>query len=167
MNKEENLLDERKVIRDGRAFGVNEVKADTYHIDKDYNLECYSKKKITRTGLLEVAILKSTKKLLPKFIFRWDEKADTLDIGILNVSYINKRSFNSGINGYTGHHPKRVGRNKVFKVFIKTPDRIIFNGLITSPLHREQELTIGIGLKSSAKGVWLDKNSNIKRVDLG
>lgn len=167
MNEEENLLDEGKVIRDGRAFGVNEVKADIYHIDKDYDLECHPGKKITKTGLLKVATLESRKKLLPKFIFRWDEKTDILKVYILNVPSVDEKNFNKGINGYAGHHSKRVSKNKVFKVFIKTPDRIIFNGLITSPLHREQELSTGIGLKSSTKGVWLDKNGNVKRVDLG
>ena len=159
-------MDKRKVIRDGRAFGVNEVKANIHYIDKNYNLECYSKNRITGTGLLEVAKLEPKKKLLPKFRFRWDEKADALDVNILNVSYVNEKSFNKGINGYAGHHTKRVSKDKIFEVFIKTPNGVIFNGLITSPLHRELELTTGISFKCSIKGVWMDKNGKVKRVDL-
>lgn len=160
-------MDERKVIRNGRAFGVNEVKANVYYIDRNYNLECYSKNRITKTGLLEVAVLKPKKKSLPEFRFRWDEKADALDVNILNVPNVDKKSFNKGMNGYTGHRTKRVSKDKIFKVFIKIPDGIIFDGLITSPLHRELELIEHIGFKASTKGVWMDKEGNIKRIDLG
>ena len=160
-------MDKKEVIRNGRAFGVNEVKVKKYYIDKDYNLECYSKNRITKTGLLEVAKLKPKKKLLPEFTFRWDEKADALDIDILNVLFVVEKKFKKGINGYAGHHSKKVSKNKIFKVFIKIPNRLIFNGLITSPLYREQEHTTSLGLKCSAKGIWIDKDGNVKRVDLG
>jgi hypothetical protein len=75
----------KKVIRNGRAFGVNKVKADIHCIDRNYNLECYSRNRITKTGLLEVSALKPQRKSLPEFRFRWDEKADTLDVDILTV----------------------------------------------------------------------------------
>jgi len=157
-------LDKRKVIPDGRAFGVNKVKAGVHYIDKNYTLECCSKNRITETGLLEVAKLKPKKKSLPEFKFRWDEKADTLDVDIYKNGKLCNELWDT--DGYNGHHTKRVSKDKIFEVFIKTPNGVIFDGQITSPLYRKLESTAGISFKNSSKGVWMDKNGNVKRVDL-
>lgn len=138
-------MDPKKVIRNGRAFGVNEVKADVYYIDKNYNLECYSRRRITPTGQLGVAALKPKTKSLLEFRFRWDEKADELDVDIYRDGKIHNELWD--IEGYRGHRTRRVSTtDKIFEAFIKTPKGKVFCGRIACPLHRELELTESIAL---------------------
>ena len=144
-------MDEKKVARNGRAFGVNRVEADTRYIDKNYRLRCYPENRITQTGLLEVAALKPKRKGLPEFVFRWDENADTLDVDIMGVPDDVRRSFRRGIHGYAGHHTKRVSKDKVFEVSIRTPEREIFCGSVITPLHRELELTASVGFRGDLR----------------
>ena len=132
-------MDPRKVIPDGRAFGVNEVKADIDYKSKDYDLECYS-------------ALKPKRESLPEFVFRWDEKAESLDVDILNVSENAKRKFRQEVEGYRGHHTRRIPDCKdrrVYETLIEMPlFGTVFRGRIVAPLHRKLELSSSIGFKA-------------------
>ncbi len=146
-------MDKEKVaIRDGKAFKTTEVNVKQDYIDAGYELFRYPKNEITPTGLLTVGELKPKDKTLPGFLFRWDEKAERLDVDIKNVSEDIKKDFKRGIRGYDGHHTKRVPdeKNRIFEVGIKIPKITVFEGKISFGLHRELEATVP--LKSSVSG---------------
>ena len=138
--------------RDGKAFKTNEVKVKQDYIDAKYELSHYPRNEITPTGLLTVGELKPKDNILPRFLFRWDEKGDNLDVDINNVSRDKKRKFEHGQGGYGGHHPKRIPdeKNKIFGVDIKIPDFQVFKGKISFGLHRE--LVGTLNLKPSITG---------------
>lgn len=150
-------MDPRKVIPDGRAFGVNEVKTDIDYKSKDYDLECYSGGEITKTGRLDIAALKPKRESLPEFVFRWDEKTESLDVDILNVSENAKRKFRQEVEGYRGHHTRRIPDCKdrrVYETLIEMPlFGTVFRGRIVAPLHRKLELSSSIGFKAHLESV--------------
>jgi len=78
-----------------RCFGLN-IQID-YLCDENYNLEPCQENEITPTGLLVVAKLEPRKKSLPGFWFRWDEKADALDVDIEGVTANIKDLFERGM----------------------------------------------------------------------
>lgn len=152
-------MDREKVaIRDGKVFKTNEVKVKQDYIDARYELFLYPKNVITPTGLLTVGELKPKYKSLPGFLFRWDEKAESLDVDIKNVSEEVEKEFKRGIRGYKGHHTKRVSdeKNRTFEVGIKIPRITVFEGKISFGLHRELEVTISSKSSVSASVEKID-----------
>lgn len=135
---------EKVTSRDGMAFKTNEVKVKQDYIDARYELFHYPRNEITPTGLLTVGELKPKDNTLPEFLFRWDEKAESLDVDINNISEEIKRKFKAGKEGYEGHHTKRVPdeKNRIFEVSIKIPGITVFEGEISFGLHRELEVTV-------------------------
>ena len=156
-------MDREKVAsRNGKAFKTNEVKVNLDYIDARYELSHYPKNDITPSGLLTIGELKSRDKSLPEFLFRWDEKAESLDVDIINTPEVNKRKFKSGKEGYGGHHPKRIAdeKNRTFEVDIKIPNFQVFKGKVSFGLHRELEVTV----KSKASvSVSVEKKRGNKR----
>ena len=130
--------------RDGKAFKTNEVKVKQDYIDAGYELFHYPRNEITPTGLLTVGELKPKDNILPRFLFRWDEKAESLDVDINNISEEIKRKFKAGKEGYEGQHTKRVPdeKNRIFEVSIKIPGITVFEGETSFGLHRELEVTV-------------------------
>jgi len=124
---------EKVAIGDGKAFVVNNMDVKVLHIDPDYDLEKCPRSKITPTGLLTIAKLNPKKERLPKFIIRWDERADTIDIDIYGVSKTVMKYFRNDTNGYRGHHPEKImlPEGPIYLVNIEIPRRIVFIGFIT------------------------------------
>ena len=138
-------MDKEKVaIRNGKAFKTNEVKVKQDYINANYKLILSPRTEITPTGLLTVGELKPKGKTLPGFLFRWDEKAESLDIDVKNVSGKIKKKFERGFGGYNGHHTKRAldDKNRIFAISIKIPGMAVFEGEISFGLHRELEVTV-------------------------
>lgn len=132
---------EEVAIKDGKAFKTTEVKVIEKWIHPKYEMIKYRENRITDTGLLLVAELRPMEENLPRFLFRWDEKAESLDVDITDVSEEIKRKFKRGREGYEGHHPKRVPDEKeiIFEVCIRTPQGKVFEGKISFGLFRELE----------------------------
>lgn len=132
---------EEVAIKDGKAFKTTEVKVIENWRHPKYEMIKYRENRITDTGLLLVAELRPMEENLPRFLFRWDEKAESLDVDITDVSEEIKRKFKRGREGYEGHHPKRVPDEKeiIFEVCIRTPQGKVFEGKISFGLHRELE----------------------------
>ena len=132
---------EEVAIKDGKAFKTTEVKVIEKWIHPKYKMIKYRENRITDTGLLLVAELRPMEENLPRFLFRWDEKAESLDVDITDVSEEIKRKFKRGREGYEGHHPKRAPDEKeiIFEVCIRTPQGKVFEGKISFGLFRELE----------------------------
>jgi len=119
---------------------------DKYHIDPDYELNEPSRSEIDEQGLLKVGELKAKKSDLPSFMFRWDEKADSLDVDIQGdpdvVTEKVKDYFRSGTKGYKGHHPirKEPLENRIFESDIWIPGKNVFRGCVTFNIDRGLEL---------------------------
>lgn len=109
------------------------------HIDSDYEIKPLPYNQITESNWLKIVELSPKSEGLPKFIFRWDSKDEALDVDIHNVSSSIERKFKLGINGYYGHHTKRIKNDieRIFNVSIGIPDKKIFNGKVIVGLHRE------------------------------
>jgi len=139
---------EEVAIKDGKAFKTTEVKVIEKWIHPKYKMIKYKENRITDTGLLLVAELRPMEENLPRFLFRWDEKAESLDVDITDVSEEIKRKFKRGREGYEGHHPKRVPDEKeiIFEACIRTPQGKVFEGKISFGLHRELEASKSLGL---------------------
>lgn len=137
---------EKVAIRNGKAFKTNKVEVKQDYIDARYELFRYPRNEITPAGLLTVGELKPKDETLPGFLFRWDEKAESLDIDIKNISEGIKKKFTREIEGYDGHHTKRVPdeKNRTFEVGIKIPEMPVFKGEISFGLHRELERTLNL-----------------------
>ena len=107
---------------------------------------------MTKTGLLEIGRVRPQDKSLPEFVFRWDERAEDLDVDILNVSVRIRRDFERGKRGYSGHHTRRMsGDARDFETDIKIPSGIVFRGCLSVPLQRKRELADGISFEDSLK----------------
>jgi len=111
---------------------------EPYHCNSDYKLELYPGQEVTSTGLLVIAKLKPEKSSLPEFWFRWDEKADRLDVDMKPEH----EDWEKEKNGYEGHHPVDLKR-RVFRVSIKIPGIDVFQGTISLPSLSEKVKTKG------------------------
>ena len=134
-------MNPEEVKKDGRAFGTNQISVISEYINPDFKLIILSINRITRTGLLVVAKLLSCDEKQPSFIFRWDNRADALDIDITKVDSPERRLFLDERPGYKGHHSvKASGSDRSFHCDIAIGDTVYFKGLIGLTLSRELEL---------------------------
>ena len=146
-------VDRNKVAeRDGkarRAFNVNEQHT---HIHTGYDIVLGSGQ-IESTGRLVIARLKTKDamaRILPEFVLRWDEKANSLDVDPGNVLIVEAREFKKGTGDYYGHHPKKVGSNpRVFEVNIRWRGQQVYHGEIRFSLAREVEVKAALGVSTS------------------
>ena len=106
---------------------------EPYHCNSDYKLELYPGQEVTSTGLLVIAKLKPEKSSLPEFWFRWDEKADHLNVDMKPKH----KDWGGEKNGYEGHRPKKVGTGRRFEVSIKIPGIDVFHGIISFSLFKK------------------------------
>lgn len=118
------------------------------HLERDYKMTVYCDNEVTDTGLLVVAELSPEKgKSGPRFHFRWDEKAQQLDIDALDVPSALKRQFEEGKAGYEGHHPVRSSStSRTFHSKVVWDKRTLYEGDVTIPLAHEASVTAGLGL---------------------
>jgi len=99
------------------------------HLNPEYEIEVLSDQRTAPTGLLEIVRLNPTKPDLPRFIFRWDENADILDVDIYKDEKYRNDLWNK--NGYNGHHTWRISNGaKIFEADIRKFDSPIFKGKI-------------------------------------
>lgn len=145
-------MDKNKVAeRDGKARSAFNVSECHTFIDSQYDIVLG--KPIGETGPLVVAKLEA-KDAPPKaaFILRWDEKANCLDVEPpANATRKQKQLFRNGTNGYSGHHPEKIGSGpRVFEVDIVWNCKGLYHGEIGFSLGREVEAKVSIGLCVSA-----------------
>lgn len=129
-------MDKKSIKRDGRAWGLRNITVTNIdYLSPNYTINTYSNNELTEHGLLVVAELKPNDLNLPKFVFRWDEKQETLDVDVYVNDKPKKRLWNKG---YAGHHTQRVvsKKGRVFYAKIKSPKEDIFKGLIQVQIKR-------------------------------
>ena len=143
-----------KLIKDGRTFDIFNKEVAVLYINNDYKIQGFeSPSKITKTSYLILGKLIPIKnKKLCSFVFRWDEKASTLDIDPENCK--NKKlieKFNSGHNNdYYGHHPEKINSDKrSYKINIVWESIKIFEGIISFSLGRKVESITKLGLRAN------------------
>ena len=133
---------ENKTKRIAGATKVDIVSVE--HLNPEYEIEVLSDQRTTPTGLLEIVRLNPTKPGLPRFIFRWDENADVLDVDIYKDEKYRNDLWNKNV--YNGHHTRRISNEaKIFESDIKRFDSSIFKGKI------DVGLFIKITIKESCK----------------
>ena len=128
-------MDRQRVSqRDGKVFVATKVEiVPGWFIDPSYQIVLLVGSQISPTGLLRVFELSPDQGSLPRFIGRWDERADRLDIDILNVPQLLRGAFKRGWFGYRGHHPKSVhGDTRRYRVEIWVSHRKIFDGEVSA-----------------------------------
>lgn len=123
---------------------------ESYHCNSDYELELCLGQEVTPTGLLIIAKLKPKRPSRPEFCFRWDEKANQLDVDMEPKH----EDWKKEKNGYEGHHPEKVDpKRRVFRVSIKIPGIDVFQGIINLSSLSEKVKTGGT-LRPTGKLQW-------------
>lgn len=118
-----------------------------YYRNPEYKLKLYKTAKIQTNNLLIVGELKPIKRSLPGFWFRWDEKANALDVDIRSVPDSIKDLFEKGKEGYGGHHTKKVISDKrIYEADIRIPHTHVFHGFLGFHPFREVEFNTTMGL---------------------
>ena len=131
-------------------------------LDPEYEIETLSGQSTTPTGLLEVVRLRPERMELPKFIFRWDENKDELDVDIYREEKLCNELW--GEIGYNGHHTGKIPREgKVFKADISIPNRDIFRGNVDVGLFIQLTIKDSVKLTDSIKVV----HKKVKIEDIG
>ena len=113
------------------AFNIIETKS---FLDSEYDpISWHDGNEITFTGLLVIGKLNPKNPgILPTFIFRWDEKANTVDIDIENLKAADVKEF-------LGHHIDKISSTpRVFKAKVVWNCRLIYQGQITFNLGFER-----------------------------
>ena len=141
-------MDPKEAKKKRMARGTLAVSESQSHLERDYRIMVLCENEITDTGLLAVAELSPEKgKTGPRFRFRWDEKAQQLDIDALDVPSALKRQFEEGKTGYEGHHPVRSSStSRTFHSKIVWDNRMLYEGDVTVPLAYEASITAGLGV---------------------
>src|SRR6266481_5185190 len=144
-NKEKK---ERIQKEDGKAFETFNIERDITYLNPKYTLSKQTANVRTGNGLLKVFELNPSGSG-PSFIGRWDggsrdpgktERYD-LDIDIYGVSDEEKRRFENGEGGYSGHHTTSKVESNIghaYQVSLRTPDEKIFEGTVYFNLLRKQ-----------------------------
>lgn len=106
-------------------------------LDNRYRLDGSPRSVTSQTGLLRAFEIMPTVDGLPRFIARWDERADTLDIDILDADDHVKSLFNGQKDGYGGHHRDRIpGEQRKFEVKVTLPSVVVCEGVVSFNLLR-------------------------------
>lgn len=138
--------------RDGKARRVFNISEQRIYKHTDYDIILGSEQ-IEPTGLLVVASLKPKDVRhgqLPKFVLRWDEKANVLDVDSMNTTKDEVKAFKDGTNDYYGHHPKKIGSSpRKFDVCIGWNGHQVYHGKIAFSIGREVDTATGLGITTS------------------
>lgn len=147
-------MDSKEVAeRDGKARRTIDVNESTFHIDSNYVIDTYDNNEITKTGLLIIAKLHPKEQLPTKsteFLFRWDGKANTLDIDPRNATAKERAKFTSGTSGYSGHHPKKLtSATREYEVELIWEGKRLYHGKIGFSLARVVVSSTSLGINVS------------------
>lgn len=116
MFKNEN---EENIFRVTSTFNP---KFEIEFLHEDYSINS-GKRNMTETGYMVVFELDS-RSTSPRFIGRWDQNEELLDVDILGVDKKAVSDFRAGKNGYYGHHPLRISESpRLFQIEINIPER--------------------------------------------
>jgi len=143
-----------------KVISVSKVKIKG-KVNPEYKI--YSDEPTTSTGLVQVIKLLSQNRDLPYFIFRWDEKAENLDVDIYNVSNEGKEKFKKGVNGFSGHHfhiTEENSKRRVWKGKITIPGREIFEGEIIFALKWQATFQTKASIKPILQIKVIRKNNS-------
>ncbi len=137
--------------KDGEAFRMAEVRAEARHVvDADYELKLREYEEIEATGRLKVLQInpKDPTSRVPRFIGRWDEKANLLDFDAVDA----KGHVDQNVDHFSGHHSEALP-DRHFKVDIRLRRKVIFQDAVSLALGRDIELgfTAGAGLECKAE----------------
>lgn len=155
---------ENKVLRqDGKVFEIRNLLIKESYRSEEYVLSKSEVATITATGHLAIFELRPIVRNGPSFVGRWDggsrsagnQERDDLDIDIRDVSKRIVGQFERGKDGYSGHHSTQVqaGTGRAYKVCIRTPDKLIFDGIISFTVHRKMELLARSRVVAASIGV--------------
>jgi len=113
------------------------------HLDGEYTTpHVPNESKTTDQSLLVVGGLEPKTSSLPKFSFRWDEKGKHVNVDIHGVDDTQKKWFEHGKNGYSGHVAQKVKQDgRFFDIDIRIPSKHVFKGRIRFNLAYSEELT--------------------------
>lgn len=114
------------------------------YLNQDYEKKILPDNPATKTGLVEVMELIPKISEMPKFILRWDEKANTLDVDIYKGDKIRNNLWST--KGYNGHHAQEI-ENRIFKIDISIPNTKIFSGIINTGLLIHQSSFANANIK--------------------
>jgi hypothetical protein len=123
--------------KDGKAFRTNKVKVeDGYTVHAEYELKLCEEEEIGRTGRLKILELfpSDPKSTAARFIGRWDEKENFLDIDPIDAKGNVDRSVK-----FKEHHPKALP-DRHFGVKICTSGKLLFKGVVSFGLGRDIQL---------------------------
>ncbi len=141
--------------RDGKARETIDVSEHHSYLDSRYEIVCFSHSENGLTGRLDVARLHpkaDSDTTLPSFLFRWDEKANALDLDVKNAEVTKTRRFKKGVAGFVGHHPKRLpGEGRRFQVEIHWDNTKLYDGQVAFSLSREVVAHVAVGERVSAR----------------
>lgn len=113
----------------GEAGAGFRVRAEVYHLDRNYDFEVYEKGRITDRARIIVARLKPRIPSLPRFSFRWDYRYEHLNVDIHGVEPPVVEWWTMGQNGYTGHLPRRLSdKGYTFEAVVWLPVTFVFRG---------------------------------------
>lgn len=145
-------MDKQEVSkRDGKARKTFNVDKQQLYLDTDYNIVVLENNEISPTGLLIIAELRPIQnKKLPRFVFRWDQKANTLDVDALNAKKEDIDKFKNGTSNFSGHHPTKLTvEGRQYEVRIVWAGKILFQGHIGFSLAREVVFSVALGVNAS------------------
>ena len=134
------MKEEKVAARDGKARRVRNVTEAHRYVDHKYVMTLYSGNQTTPHGHLLVASLQPrlSDSPWPTFDFRWDDKSDTLDVDVRNVSKAEVAEFKIGTNAYYGHHTEKMASSsRVFEADIVWKGLSVYSGQIGFSLERE------------------------------
>ena len=136
----------------GKVAGTTKVKPlEIEYKNPNYEVKLLPNTPATETGLVEVMELVPKVSNLPKFVARWDEKENTLDVDMYEGEKNNRNpSWIKEENGYKGHHAtKRVGAGRIFDIDIKIPNMRIFKGSFNVGFRFEVSVNDSLRIRSS------------------
>jgi hypothetical protein len=147
---------ERRVqMQDGKVFEINNLTIDVRCLNPNYSLLKQDSAALGATGRLDLFELRPQSGGGPSFFGRWDGgsrdqgkvERDDLDIDISGVSRAEQHRFESGKNGYAGHHSSRIPSTtgRAYEVSIRTrTDNMIFDGTVSFGVHRKMEFQASV-----------------------
>ncbi len=139
--------------KERKVGGSTSVKIYKNYLSSEYEVKMYCEQEASDTGLVKFCELIPRHLHLPKFIFRWDERGEALDVDIHINGKPAKKLWNE--SGYSGHHPQKIedkGYNRGYNIDIKIPGRQIFLGVIDIGLSFELKIKDSIFLSDQYQG---------------
>jgi hypothetical protein len=134
-----------------QAKEIYNIKHDLVYLNPEYKLEILQNSTISKQGLLICGKLTPKTPSLPEFWFRWDEKKQELDID-MHGDIRHEEDWRNSRNGYEGHHTEKVTNSgREYKILIKIPNTVIFEGIFSFNLKSDLEMIDRVGIHDSVK----------------